>query len=179
MKGFPSHQSESHRHTFKRRGWLLMITILLLNTLFNHWISLDWPPLDFKFSHNQSKIVEKIQQPSSPENPMHKPIPQILNHSTSVRLKCGNDWWYNTECKSFSHIAVVIKMVWHRFTFDDIASIFNNWMRWFEWIIEPEGEYFQKWKANVYLMFIRLDLHSGFTLISRMLPPFVISVWKI
>jgi hypothetical protein len=45
------------------------------------------------------------------------------------------------EFNSSDEIEEVITEVWDEFTFDEVQSVFHNWMNRFTWLIENGGEY--------------------------------------
>jgi hypothetical protein len=45
------------------------------------------------------------------------------------------------ECNSSDEIEEAIMKVWDELTFDEMHSVFHNWMNRFAWIIENGGEF--------------------------------------
>jgi hypothetical protein len=45
------------------------------------------------------------------------------------------------EFHSYDEIEDVITMAWNDLTFDEVQSVFHNWMNRLRWVIENGGEY--------------------------------------
>jgi hypothetical protein len=45
------------------------------------------------------------------------------------------------EFHSHGEIEQAITMAWNNFTFDEVQSVFHNWINRLRWIIENGGEY--------------------------------------
>jgi hypothetical protein len=45
------------------------------------------------------------------------------------------------ELHSHDEIEEVITMAWNNLTFNEVQSVFHNWMNRLKWVIENRGEY--------------------------------------
>jgi hypothetical protein len=45
------------------------------------------------------------------------------------------------EFHSYDELEEAITMTWNDFTFDEVQSVFHNWMNRLRWAIENGGEY--------------------------------------
>jgi hypothetical protein len=45
------------------------------------------------------------------------------------------------EFRLHDEIEEAVVMAWNDLTFDEVQSVFHNWMNQLRWVIESEGEY--------------------------------------
>jgi hypothetical protein len=105
-----------------------------------------WLHMDNSMCHNGSKVVSKfnkhhitrLQRP--PYLPDLSPCDFWLFGMLKEILK-------DREFHSHDEIEEAITMDWSNLTFDDVQSVFQNWMNRLRWLIENGGEYIteQKW----------------------------------
>jgi hypothetical protein len=99
-----------------------------------------WVHMDNSMCHNESKVMSKLDKhhnarlsdpPYSPDlNPYHFWLFGMLKGILKDR-----------EFHSHDEIEEVTMMAWNDLTFDEVHSVFHNWMNRFRWVIENRGEY--------------------------------------
>jgi hypothetical protein len=105
-----------------------------------------WVHMDNSMCHNGSKVVSKFDRYHIARLP-HAPYSPDL-------IPC--DFWLFEMLKGIlkdrgfhSHDAIeeAITMAWNDLTFDEVESVFQNWMNRLRWVIENGGEYIteQRW----------------------------------
>jgi hypothetical protein len=96
--------------------------------------------MDNSTCHNGSKVASKFEQhhifglPHPPYSPDISPCDFWLFGLLKGIMKDG-------EFRSHEEIEEAITVAWNDLAFEDVQSIFYDWMRHLAWVIEHEGEY--------------------------------------
>jgi hypothetical protein len=99
-----------------------------------------WVHIDNLMGHNGSKVVSKFGKHHIARLP----------HPPDLRDLSPCDFWFfgmlkgilkNREFHSYDEIEEVITMAWNDLTFDEVQSVFHNWMNRLRWVIENGREY--------------------------------------
>jgi hypothetical protein len=104
-----------------------------------------WVHVDNSLCHNKSKVAPKFERHLVSRSP-HSPYSPNIN-------PC--DFWFfgigvlkgilkDREFNSSGAIEGAITKVWDKVTFDEVQSVFHNWMIRLAWVIENEEEYMIK-----------------------------------
>lgn len=99
-----------------------------------------WVHMDNSMCHNGAKITSEFEKhhlarmPHPPYSPDISPCDFWLFGMLKGILK-------DREFSSGDEIAAAIAEEWNHLTFDDVQSVFRNWMSRLTWVIEHEGEY--------------------------------------
>jgi hypothetical protein len=99
-----------------------------------------WVHMDNSMGHNGSKFMSKFDRhhiarlPHPPHSPDLSPCDFWLFGILKGILK-------DRELHSRDETEKVITMVWNDLTFDEVQSVFHNWMNRLSWVIENRGEY--------------------------------------
>jgi IS4 transposase len=99
-----------------------------------------WVGTDNSMGHNGSKVVSKFDK--------HH-IARLAHPPDSPDLSPCDFWLFgmlerilnDREFHSNDEIEEAITMAWNDLTFDEVQSIFHNWMNRLRWAIESRGEY--------------------------------------
>jgi hypothetical protein len=74
----------------------------------------------------------------------HAPYSPDINPGDVLFFEILKGVLKDRECNSSDEIEVAITKVWDELTFDEVQSVFHNWMIRLAWVIENEGEYITK-----------------------------------
>jgi hypothetical protein len=98
-----------------------------------------WVHMGNSTCHNESKVVSKFDKhhtaglPRPPYSPDLSPCDFWLFGMLKEILK-------DRKFHSHDEVKEAITMAWDDLTFDEVQSVFHNWMNRLRWVIENEGE---------------------------------------
>jgi hypothetical protein len=93
-----------------------------------------WVHMDNSMGQTLRQNLIGITLPHQPYSPNLSPCDFRLFGMLKGILK-------DQEFHSHDEIEEAIEMAWNDFTFDEVQSVFHNWMNRFRWVIENGGEY--------------------------------------
>jgi hypothetical protein len=102
-----------------------------------------WVHMDNSMGHNGPKVVPEFDKhhiarlPHSPYSPYLSPCDFWIFGMLKGILK-------DREFHSHDEIEDAMTMAWNDLTFDEVQSVFHNWMNRLRWVIENGGEYIIK-----------------------------------
>jgi histone-lysine N-methyltransferase SETMAR len=99
-----------------------------------------WVHMDNSMCHDGSKVVLKFDKHRIERSP-HPPYSRDLSPCDFWLFGMLKGILKDRGFHSHDEIEEVITMAWNDLTFNEVQSVFHNWMNRLRWIIENGGEY--------------------------------------
>lgn len=99
-----------------------------------------WVHMDNSMCHNGSKVMAKFGKYHMSRFP-HPPYSPDISPCDFWFFGLLKELFKNREFASDTEIVDAITEAWDDLTFDDVRSVFRNWMGRLKWVIENGGEY--------------------------------------
>jgi hypothetical protein len=99
-----------------------------------------WVHMDNSMGHNWSKAVSKFDKHHVARLP-RRPYSSDLSPCDFWVFGMLKGILKDREFHSYDEIEEAITMAWNDVTFNEVQSVFHNWMNRLRWVIENGGEY--------------------------------------